>query len=843
MSHEPGEDQPNDSQLRASFAKFAKEWQNTKDANSLCQPKLTLDWRVSAWNAVMSSNVFNATLSNTKQGNGLRWERSTHVLFNGSKERHLKAMLLFNKDTRMQIDCEQQAEQQQRFMRNWETSSARIRTTNSYNSYLRSGKSSPSWRFLDLPAQGIWITNQRTSLPNDSSSMNTLTTTRQLKRWHFLKRMWRTSASSGNTTSVFVPPSEESDIQANSNSIDVEEAVEMDIDRGLAHGDGYPATWKADKSATTTIATKSPSLYSLTPYQPPPSYQTKDVHQQSYTIPKDGIAPGGRLTRFIEQWKDITTHQWPLAVVYDGYQIQWQATPMSWSRPNSKRSIEEEGIVDTTINQLLDTDVVELSVGQDDRFLSRLFMIQEKSKVRPMLDCTKINTLIQLNHFKMGGLLALREMIEPGDWMATIDLKDSYTLVPVYPNSRRYLPFRHRHEIYQYKALPFGMSTAPRVFSKLMRYAIEPMRRQAMRILYFLDDIFVVAASPKRVQEHVNTLVNHHSVGFHHQLENECFDTLEEAFIHGICVRFTKKFKINVPLEKMASLRQRAREALKGTHSRRWMASLLGKITSLTPAVGDALLHCRFIQRDQARNLQRHLYQWEEPCPLPMKSQERSTMVDGEQCIHEGSTNSPTTTNTAKDNNSCGCLGFGAQGKKNFRSMHGSWEQSGWRYSYMQKGAKILTSSSIRQCHSPKVCIQTRRHSISHIAARSIEDSAHPQHISNQRQSSTHGRDQQHEGGSNESFSDTNPRENAAKRCFNMIKRHWRNVRMDIDAFAAAHNHQMRQYSSYQEGHNAEAVDVFNQKWPSKGLYLNPLWKLIPRYCANFKRIKPSQRS
>ena len=55
-----------------------------------------------------------------------------------------------------------------------------------------------------------------------------------------------------------------------------------------------------------------------------------------------------------------------------------------------------------------------------------------------------------------------------GDWMASIDLKEAYFQVPVHPASRHFLRFVVRGTVYQFKALCFGLSTAPQVFTRVM---------------------------------------------------------------------------------------------------------------------------------------------------------------------------------------------------------------------------------------------------------------------------------------------------------------------------------------------------------------------------------------
>ncbi|KAG1142990.1 hypothetical protein G6F37_012541 [Rhizopus arrhizus] len=134
--------------------------------------------------------------------------------------------------------------------------------------------------------------------------------------------------------------------------------------------------------------------------------------------------------------------------------------------------------------------------GQDPRskgFLSRFFTLQEATKRRPILDCRKINHCIQVEHFKMEGVPALRDLIEPGDFMVKLDLQDAYTVIPIHPASRPFLVFENQGKLYQYKSLNFGLNVAPRIFSKILRYAIEPLRKQGIRLVYYLDDICILS--------------------------------------------------------------------------------------------------------------------------------------------------------------------------------------------------------------------------------------------------------------------------------------------------------------------------------------------------------------
>ncbi|KAG1047248.1 hypothetical protein G6F43_010292 [Rhizopus delemar] len=72
------------------------------------------------------------------------------------------------------------------------------------------------------------------------------------------------------------------------------------------------------------------------------------------------------------------------------------------------------------------------------------------------------------------------------------DLKDAYTVVPIHANSRPFLAFQNLGVTYTYRALKFGLNTAPRIFSKLLRYALELLRKEGIQLVYFLGDICIL---------------------------------------------------------------------------------------------------------------------------------------------------------------------------------------------------------------------------------------------------------------------------------------------------------------------------------------------------------------
>ena len=73
----------------------------------------------------------------------------------------------------------------------------------------------------------------------------------------------------------------------------------------------------------------------------------------------------------------------------------------------------------------------------------------------------------------------------------TLDLRDAYLQIPMFPPHRKYLRFCVQGVHYQFRAMPFGITVAPRVFTKLMAAVGGHLRSQQIHIFMYLDDWLV----------------------------------------------------------------------------------------------------------------------------------------------------------------------------------------------------------------------------------------------------------------------------------------------------------------------------------------------------------------
>ena len=143
------------------------------------------------------------------------------------------------------------------------------------------------------------------------------------------------------------------------------------------------------------------------------------------------------------------------------------------------------------VKKLLGKGAIELvPPGQEGQgFYSTFFIVPKKDGgLRPILNLKLLNVYMEKSHFKMETLRSIIQALRVGEWGSTLDLRDAYLQIPMFPPHRKYLRFCVQGVHYQFRAMPFGITVAPRVFTKLMAAVGGHLRSQQIHIFMYLDD-------------------------------------------------------------------------------------------------------------------------------------------------------------------------------------------------------------------------------------------------------------------------------------------------------------------------------------------------------------------
>ena len=127
---------------------------------------------------------------------------------------------------------------------------------------------------------------------------------------------------------------------------------------------------------------------------------------------------------------------------------------------------------------------------------------------RPVIDLSHLNDFVQLTPFKMETVASVLLSVREGDFLASLDLKDAYFQIPIHGSSRKLLRFMSEGTVYQFKALCFGLSTAPQVFTRVFAAVSAWAHARGIRLLRYLDDWLVLSSSEKKAKESIRELLS-----------------------------------------------------------------------------------------------------------------------------------------------------------------------------------------------------------------------------------------------------------------------------------------------------------------------------------------------
>ena len=89
--------------------------------------------------------------------------------------------------------------------------------------------------------------------------------------------------------------------------------------------------------------------------------------------------------------------------------------------------------------------------------------------------------------------------------MVKLDLKDAYFTVPVWLGHQKYLRFLWKETLWEFACLPFGLASAPRTFTKIMKPVVAILRNLGIQLIIYLDDLLIIADSEQTARLHLAT--------------------------------------------------------------------------------------------------------------------------------------------------------------------------------------------------------------------------------------------------------------------------------------------------------------------------------------------------
>ncbi len=310
-----------------------------------------------------------------------------------------------------------------------------------------------------------------------------------------------------------------------------------------------------------------------------------------------------------DSWILDTVQGYALEFLERPYQHKPRITPVPQD-PARRKLIQDE------ITSMLDKGAIVPTDHHPQEFISTIFLVEKKTGGhRPVINLKYLNLFMDRIKFKMEGLLSVLNLIQPGDFLTSIDLKDAYFSVPVRQQDRKYLRFIWQGQRYQFTCLPFGLRTAPRVFTKVTKPVISEARERGIRTVIYIDDTIIMSRCPEQASRDTTFLQHTFSdLGFNVNLEKSALSPSQELEFLGFILN-TKSMKISLSHKVSAILRDISNLITLEVPTAKQVAQVIGSLVSTFPAVLQGPLHYRALEVGKTNALFRR-GSYKEPCPL-----------------------------------------------------------------------------------------------------------------------------------------------------------------------------------------------------------------------------------
>jgi hypothetical protein len=313
----------------------------------------------------------------------------------------------------------------------------------------------------------------------------------------------------------------------------------------------------------------------------------------------------------LPKWQEITEDEYVLGCV-SGYRLEFENGPPIPRNASIQFSgtADQAAIITQEVEELVAKQAIIAINKSSDQFVSRLFVVPKKgNQWRAVLNLKPLNEFICKHHFKMENWWSLRTLLLPGDYMVRLDLKDAFLSIPIHRDFVKFLCFDWKGQRYAWQRLPFGLTSSPRVFTKVLKPVIAHLRKLGIKLFIYMDDILLWHAKVKILLEQLKVAIKLiQDVGLLINFEKSDLEPSQIMEFLGFKINL-KEFRLCLTDKKMQDIVAILKDLRsKVSISGRELASILGKLSAASQAVLAAPLYFRRLQGIQGQLLKTHGY-------------------------------------------------------------------------------------------------------------------------------------------------------------------------------------------------------------------------------------------
>ena len=214
-----------------------------------------------------------------------------------------------------------------------------------------------------------------------------------------------------------------------------------------------------------------------------------------------------RLFDKIENWKKIDTPDEVLNWIEFGTPIIFKDNPPPEFHFRNKTFKNDERLfLRNHIKRLISEGAIK-ALDFVPKHVSSIKAVSKKpgsqESHRMITDLHFLNEFVSTPKFQYDSFQHVAEIVESGDQFTSFDLKDGFFHLPLSVEASSFMNFRFENKYYRWLVCPFGWSSSPFYFHKLLRPVKRFLCLHDIRVSIFVDDILNVA-KPKYITDHTD---------------------------------------------------------------------------------------------------------------------------------------------------------------------------------------------------------------------------------------------------------------------------------------------------------------------------------------------------
>jgi hypothetical protein len=186
--------------------------------------------------------------------------------------------------------------------------------------------------------------------------------------------------------------------------------------------------------------------------------------------------------------------------------------------------------------------------------------------------------------------------------MVRLDLKDAFLSIPIHKDYIKYLCFEWKGKRYAWQGLPFGLTSSPRVFTKVLKPVVAYLRKLGVKLFIYMDDILMWHKRVRELLEQLKIVIQLlQEVGLIVNEEKSALQPSQTMDFVGFKIDL-KGFRLCLTDGKVQDIMSRLKELRAQPQiSGRELSSILGKLSAASQAVMVGPLYFRRLQGLQGK--------------------------------------------------------------------------------------------------------------------------------------------------------------------------------------------------------------------------------------------------